>query len=133
LVTSAQSEPIDEAIWFRRTLAESRFPFAGVVINRVHHDLLADGHPDDVATLLTGELSSALVSRVLQNLHDYHVLARRDERNIARLRSELEDQPLLLVPHLDEDVHDVEGLLRVHRYLFASPEEQAALIAGVVS
>ena len=52
------------------------------------------------------------------------MLARRDARNVARLRGELGDQPLLLVPHLDDDVHDVEGLLRVHRYLFASDAER---------
>ena len=43
------------------------------------------------------------------------------------------EQPLLLVPHLDDDVHDVEGLLRVHRYLFASDEERERLIADVVA
>ena len=48
LVTSAQREPIDEAIWFRRTLEESRLPFAGVLVNRVHHDLLGDAEPDGV-------------------------------------------------------------------------------------
>ena len=38
LVTSAQREPIDEAIWFRRTLEKSGLPFSGVIVNRVHHD-----------------------------------------------------------------------------------------------
>jgi hypothetical protein len=52
---------------------------------------------------------------------------------VARLRDELGDQPLLLVPHLDDDVHDVEGLLRVHRYLFASEAERERLIADVVA
>ncbi|MDQ6605474.1 MAG: hypothetical protein M3Z06_02885, partial [Actinomycetota bacterium] len=132
LVTSAQSEPIDEAIWFRRTLAESGLPFAGVVVNRVHHDLLG-AQPDEIATLLAEQLQPALAARVMQTFHDYHVLARRDERNIARLRSELEDPPLLLVPHLDDDVHDVDGLLRVHRYLFASEAERAQMIDQVVS
>jgi anion-transporting ArsA/GET3 family ATPase len=133
LVTSAQSEPIDEAIWFRRTLAESGLPFAGVVVNRVHHDLLGGARPDDIAALLAEALEPTLAARVMENFRDYHVLARRDERNIARLRSELEDPPLLLVPHLDDDVHDVEGLLRVHRYLFASEGERARMMDDVVS
>ncbi len=42
LVTSAQPAAIDEAVWFRRTLAESGLPFAGVIINRVHHDVQGD-------------------------------------------------------------------------------------------
>ena len=32
--------------------------------------------------------------------------------NIARLAAELGGRPLLLVPHLDDDVHDVDGLLQ---------------------
>ena len=64
---------------------------------------------------------------------DYHVLARRDERNIARLRAELDPRPLLLVPQLDDDVHDVDGLLAVRRYLFASEAEREQLIADVVA
>ncbi len=56
LVTSAQSEPIDEAIWFRRTLEQSGLPFAGVIVNRVHHDMLGEGEPDDVLGALQDEL-----------------------------------------------------------------------------
>ena len=74
-----------------------------------------------------------LAARVAENFFDYHRLAQRDARNIARLRDELGDQPLLLVPHLDDDVHDVEGLLRVHRYLFASEAERERLIADVIA
>jgi anion-transporting ArsA/GET3 family ATPase len=133
LITSAQSEPIDEAIWFRRTLAESGLPFAGVVVNRVHHDLLGGAQPDEIAALLAEALEPALAARVMENFRDYHVLAQRDERNIDRLRSELEDPPLMLVPHLDDDVHDVEGLLRVHRYLFAPEGERARMMDDVVS
>lgn len=137
LVTSAQREPIDEAIWFRRTLEQSGLPFAGVIVNRVHHDMLGEHEPEELANQLEQELGPELAARVTENLHDYHVLARRDDHNIARLATELEDQggrgSLLLIPHLDDDVHDVEGLLKMHRYLFASQEERAQLIADVVA
>ncbi len=135
LVTSAQSGPIDEAIWFRRTLEEVGLPFAGVVVNRVHHDLLGDRPPGAVTAALGSELDlpPELVAQVADNFHDYHVLARRDERNIARLQAELDERPLLLVPQLDDDVHDVDGLLAVHRYLFASAPERQKLFAEVVA
>ncbi|MBV8734517.1 MAG: hypothetical protein JO120_07040, partial [Solirubrobacterales bacterium] len=67
------------------------------------------------------------------NFHDYHVLARRDQRNIARLRHALGGHSLLLVPYLDDDVHDLEGLWRVHRYLFSPEQERERLIAEVVA
>jgi anion-transporting ArsA/GET3 family ATPase len=133
LVTSAQRESIDEALWFRRTLEESGLPFAGVVVNRVHHDMLGDRDPEDLIGALEAELDPLLAERVAQNFLDYHVLARRDDRNIARLAEEVDGRPLLLVPHLDDDVHDIEGLLRVRRYLFASAAERRRLIADVVA
>ena len=133
LITSAQSAPIEEAIWFRRTLQDSGLPFAGVVVNRVHHDLLGDSEDDDLTAALLSELPPELAGRVAENFHDYHVLARRDERNVERLADELGASPLLLVPYLDHDVHDIEGLLRLHRYLFASPAERDQMIANVVA
>jgi hypothetical protein len=61
------------------------------------------------------------------------VLARRDARNVARLAAELDGSPLLLVPQLDDDVHDVEGLLRMQRYLFASADERERMLVDVVA
>ena len=105
LVTSAQRAPIEEAIWMRRMLEQNGLPFAGVIVNRFHHDLLGDTE--------LGELS--------------------DELGFERLAAELDGRPLLAVPQLDGDVHDIEGLLRIHRYLFASEGERERLIADVVA
>jgi hypothetical protein len=52
---------------------------------------------------------------------------------LERLGAELGDARLVLVPHLDDDVHDIAGLLRVHRFLFASETEREQMIAGVVA
>ncbi len=133
LVTSPQHAPIEEAMWFQRTLAEQGLGFAGVVVNRVHHDVLGDGEPADLLEALRQALPDGLAERVAENFRDYHVLARRDDRNIARLAGEVDGRPLLLVPHLDDDVHDIEGLLRVRRYLFASAAQRRKLISEVVA
>jgi anion-transporting ArsA/GET3 family ATPase len=133
VVTSAQHDAIDESIWFGRTLEQTGLPFAGVIVNRVHHDLLGDHEPDDVSATLTSSLGADLAARVAENLHDYHVLARRDERNVARVSAEIDGRPLLMVPHLDDDIHDVDGLLRMHRYLFAPDGERELMLADVVA
>lgn len=136
LVTSAQDAAIDEALWFRRTLQEGGLPFAGVIVNRVHHDVLGDTEPRDLLASLGDRLTPDLAARVAENFGDYHLLARRDERNLVRLRKELGDlggwEPIL-VPHLDDDVHDVSGLLAVSRYLFATASARGRMIAGVVA
>jgi anion-transporting ArsA/GET3 family ATPase len=133
LVTSAEREPIEEAIWFHRTLEHGGLPFAGVVVNRVHHDLLAGNEPQDVRPALRRTLGPELADKVADNFRDYHVLAARDDRNVARLATALGDEPVLLVPQLDDDVHDLEGLLQMHRYLFASAEDREQLIADLVA
>ncbi len=133
LVTSAAAEPIDEAIWFGQRLANDGLPFAGVIVNRVHHDLLGDREPREVRRSLARTLRGPLAARVAENFRDYHVLAMRDDRNLARLASHLGDDRLLLVPQLDDDVHDIEGLARIHRYLFASQAERDRLIDDLVA
>jgi anion-transporting ArsA/GET3 family ATPase len=133
LVTSAEREPIEEAIWFHRTLEHGGLPFAGVVVNRVHHDLFAGGEPEEVLPTLRRILSPELAAKVAANFRDYHVLAARDGRNMERLAAALSGEPLVPVPQLDEDVHDLEGLLRMHEYLFASAEERERLIGDLVA
>ena len=133
LVSSAQSEAIDEAIWFQRTLVDSGLPFCGVIVNRFHHDLLGDSEPEDLATELAAALGHDLTARVEENLHDYHVLARRDTLNLERLERAVGGPSPVLIPHFDSDVHDIEGLLRLHAFLFAPAEERERLIAEVVA
>jgi anion-transporting ArsA/GET3 family ATPase len=139
LVTSAEREPIDEAIWFHRMIAQEGFALAGVVVNRVHHDLLTDrdllaeGEPTDIRRGLARILSSDLTERVAENFVDYHRLAERDNHNLSRLEHTLDGQPVVLVPQLDEDIHDLEGLLAMHRYLFAAGEERERLIEELVA
>ena len=133
LITSPEREPVDEAIFFWRKLKAARMPFGGVVVNRVHHDLLGNAEVGDVSDELTAELGDKLAGRVADNFRDYHVLARRDAHNIERLGKQLRDDRLLLVPYLDEDVHDIEGLARLDRYLFATEAQRRKLLDEVVA
>ncbi len=89
LVTSAEREPIEEAIWFHRTLEHGGLPFAGVVVNRVHHDLFAGSEPEDVRPALRRTLGRELAAKVAANFRDYHVLARprRPQRQAAGRRA----------------------------------------------
>ena len=111
LVTSAQREPIDEAIWFRRTLEEGGLPFAGVVVNRVHHDLLGDARAGRRRYGARRRAAGRSWRRGHGELPRLPRAGAPRSANIARLTAELGDDPLLLVPHLDDDVHDIDGLL----------------------
>lgn len=132
LVTSPEREPIEEAIFFRRKLEEAGMPFGGVIVNRVHHEI-GDSDPATVERELTEELGAPLAAKVAANLAEYHVLAARDAAGIERLRGELGRYSMLKVPQFDADVHDVEGLLRLHSYLFATQARREEMFADVVA
>jgi anion-transporting ArsA/GET3 family ATPase len=133
LVTSPEREPIDEAIFFWRKLKAARMPFGGVIVNRVHHDDAPDADPAELAASLEDELGPRLASKVAENFADYQVLARRDRDNIERLAAKLADRRLVLLPYLDEDVHDVAGLARINRFLFATESERERLLSETVA
>jgi anion-transporting ArsA/GET3 family ATPase len=126
IVCGPAGEPIDEAVYFHRQLVEAKLPVGGVIVNKVHFQSeLEPPSIEDLRELLDDELAE----RVASNFADYQALASRDARNIERLCRELEARRVIRVPYLDEDVHDLEGLLQINRYLFASAEEREAMVA----
>jgi anion-transporting ArsA/GET3 family ATPase len=133
LVTSPEREPIDEAIFFWRKLRAAGMPFGGVIVNRVHHDEAPQATSAAIAAGLEAQLGRALARRVGENLRDYQALARRDSANIEHLAVQLDERRLALVPYFDEDVHDVAGLARVQRFLFASDAQRARMLAETIA
>jgi anion-transporting ArsA/GET3 family ATPase len=119
LVTSPAHEAIEEAKFFRDRLADGDMPFGGVVVNRMHVEAEVDdpGIPDGLAP----ELERKLV----ENFDDFHALSVRDRENVAELTADIGDRPVIVVPYLDEDVHDLAGLEAMNEYLF-SPAREAA-------
>jgi anion-transporting ArsA/GET3 family ATPase len=119
LVTSPRRDAIDEAIFFHRRLRERRLPFGGVVVNRMSTLALEDEEVDEDE--LEALLGKRLGRRVADNLEDYQAIATRDRENVERLSRDLADgAPPILVPHLEDDVHDLRGLLDMNEYLFAA-------------
>ena len=119
LVTSPEREPVAEAIHFHRKLIEAGMPFGGLVVNRLRD---VDGLAADGASPagLREALGEGLAERVVLSAAGLSRLAARDARNVGRLRDTLGGAPTVLVPLLEDDVHDVEGLARVLEHLFAS-------------
>ena len=84
------------------------------------------GRPTSCASLLDDDLAE----RVASNFRDYQALAKRDAANVEHLARELNAKQVIRVPYMDEDVHDLGGLLKINRYLFASEREREAMATG---
>jgi anion-transporting ArsA/GET3 family ATPase len=115
LVTSPRADAVEEAGWFHHRLLDAGLPFAGVVANRVH-PALPKGDPSAELASLLGD--DALARRVMRTFEEERRLAARDRANLAALRKRLGRKPMIEIPHLDEDVHDLDGLRRMDEYLF---------------
>jgi anion-transporting ArsA/GET3 family ATPase len=111
IVTAPRHDPVEEAIFFHRKLVAASMPFGGLVVNRLH----AAPGPDGA---LADGLDPDLAARVATAAQEVEALAEREAATVERLRSMLGDPPMVLVPELDGDVHDVEGLARVRAHLF---------------
>src|SRR5919107_2544518 len=107
LVTSPRREAIDEGIYFHRRLKDAGLPFAGVIANRVQQ---AGGGPTRATLVdLCGE---ELGTKVYDSYEGTRRLAERDQANLDLLRRRRGRTPLIEVPHLPDDVHDLDGLRR---------------------
>jgi anion-transporting ArsA/GET3 family ATPase len=131
VVCGPQDEPISEALFFRRKLAESKMPFGAAIVNKVHYEGELAGDRVELAAELAERLGDPeLAGRVVDNFDDFRALSERDRRNIERLGAELGDAAVIEVPYLDHDVHDLGGLIEINRYLFASGAEERIRIAA---
>src|SRR5262249_25678593 len=114
IVTSPEREPVEEAIFFGGKLREAGLPFGALIVNRVQS---VSGEPADEAAL-AAELGAPLAAKVARTYAEVALLAQRDRAAIARLRAELGGVEAVVVPQLEGDVHDVDGLVAVWRWLF---------------
>jgi anion-transporting ArsA/GET3 family ATPase len=115
LVTSPRADAVEEAGWFHHRLLDAGLPFAGVVANRVRQAMPKGDPTAELATLLADE---ALARKVMRTFDEERRLAAQDRKNLAALKKRMGRKPMIEVPHLDDDVHDLDGLRRMDEYLF---------------
>lgn len=118
LVAAPHPESLAEAAAFRGTLTGRDINYAGLVVNRLTRAVL---HEDETA--VRGALEEALGDRDLADraaaLHErIRGQATHDEALITAHLHAPGHEPVLLIPQLAEDVHDVAGLDRLVEHLF---------------
>jgi anion-transporting ArsA/GET3 family ATPase len=111
IVAAPRHDPVEEAIFFHRKLRDADMPFGGLVVNRVHRAPDGDG-------ALPPELASDLARKVDTAAAELSALAESERASLTRLREALGDPPTIVIPELDGDVHDVDGLALMREHLF---------------
>ncbi len=121
VVATPDEAALREAAYFAARLAADHMPLGALVVNRVHqvHELPAVPEPA-LARLAEGDADARLLADLLAEHAALAALATAEQRRIARLLAGVGSLPTVQVPLLADDVHDVAGLRRLARHLFAA-------------
>jgi anion-transporting ArsA/GET3 family ATPase len=132
LVASPEPMAVREALAFHERLITAGMPFVGFLVNKVHvsrpvptgtasrtiEDALA-AHPGVMKLELSATSRTMAAQALLAAYGEIETLAVADQRAIAQLRTAGGAGGLLVeVPLLRDDVHDIDRLVALERYLF---------------
>ena len=129
LVASPEAMAVGEALAFHERLASAGMPFVGFVVNKVHLsrplpagapplEAALAAHPAVAALGLSGT-SHRMAAQAFAAAHaELETLAAADRQAVGRMRAAGGERALLVeVPLLRDDVHDVDRLIGLERYL----------------
>ncbi|MGH9083996.1 MAG: ArsA family ATPase [Acidimicrobiales bacterium] len=115
LVASPRRDTIDEARFFAEKLAEADIQVRALIVNRMHPrfgDGLAEATRERARTLDGTDLGG-----LYRNLAEFQLVASREEEHLAGLADVVAPAPVVRVPFLSSDVHDLTGLDEVAAHL----------------
>jgi anion-transporting ArsA/GET3 family ATPase len=134
LVTATDRSALEEAAYFYDRIQEAALPFGGIIANRFHVFPVpgAEGSPppkgqaflDANVSYLSEErgLPPSVARQLVENFDRYRQRSQRDRSILDEFsRRSPRQVPILTVPAFDEDVFDIDGLLKMNAHLFPSP------------
>jgi anion-transporting ArsA/GET3 family ATPase len=125
LVASPRRETVEEASFFASKLFENGLTIAALIVNRVHPAF--DGDPgtggDDPRAVRerAAEHAGTPLGALWANLADFRAVAAREQDQVQDLADQVAPAPLVTVPVLRSDVHDLAGLGEIAAHLFGTP------------
>ncbi|HXH58489.1 ArsA family ATPase [Iamia sp.] len=119
LVASPRRDTVAEAHYFADRLGEADIPVAALIVNKVHpsfSDQLPEALRERSRTLAGGDLGG-----LYRNLADFALIAAREDEHLDGLAEQVAPAPVVRVPYLRSDVHDLDGLTEIADHLFGAP------------
>jgi anion-transporting ArsA/GET3 family ATPase len=113
VVAAPEPDALREASFFVERLSDESMPLTGLVANRTHPLLAQLSASDALAAadaLERGQQNAPLATAVLRLHADRVALADREKRLLARFTMAHPNVPVVRVPALPSDVHDLNGL-----------------------
>jgi anion-transporting ArsA/GET3 family ATPase len=120
LVTAPRPDVVNEASYFADRLAEGGITIRALIVNRIH-PRFTDRSATELRALAETRHGTELAD-LLTNLADFAALADTEERHLEGLTARVAPAPVVRVPFLAHDVHDLDGLATVGSWLF-SPDD----------
>jgi anion-transporting ArsA/GET3 family ATPase len=125
VVAAPEPDALREASYFVERLSDERMPLAGLVVNRMRHTQLGGSRlpaarAEAAADALDADSSDPaerLTAAVLRVHAELAGAAEHDERMAKRFAAAHPDVPMLGVPALPADVHDLDGLREIGHLL----------------
>ena len=121
LVASPRADTVEEATFFADRLAESELPVSALIVNRMHPRFGEGRSEADRARAET--LAGTDLGGLFANLADFRQMAEGEERHLAGLTARVAPAPVVRVPFLAHDVHDLASLDEVASHLFGGSAE----------
>ncbi|GAB3000057.1 ArsA family ATPase [Amycolatopsis acidiphila] len=110
VVAAPEPDALREASYFVDRLSAESMPLSGMVANRTHPVLAKLSATAASSAAERVESSAPLATAVLRLHADRVALGEREERLLARFTRAHPEVPIVRVPALPSDVHDVAGL-----------------------
>lgn len=116
LVAAPRRDTVAEAQYFADRLAEASRPVQLLIVNRVHPRFTRSS----CTALRTqaAEYPGSDLATHYDNLADFTAVTEREETHLAGLAESIAPAPVVRVPFLSSDVHDLAGLRTVADHLF---------------
>ena len=116
LVTTPRRDALEEGRFFASKLEEAGIPVEALVVNRMHPRFGAGDA--SVARERATSLAGSALGHLYGNLADFRQLAEVEEHHVEDLSERVRPAPVVRVPFLPSDVHDIESLEELGTYLF---------------
>jgi anion-transporting ArsA/GET3 family ATPase len=125
LVVAPRQDAVDEGQFFAARLAESNIRIQALIVNRLHprFDAQPAGVPGGMSSRARSAVNSQTFTVLSGNWADLRAEAAHEENRVAALAAQVAPAPVVRVPLLACDVHDLVGVQLVADHLMESLAE----------